>query len=83
MHETITELNKRKLINDMAKFALNGLISEKVFKYAAIHGINLPRVPGSLGPGYSALPCAGRVPSVGELDAVLIEVGGLDSPRRL
>jgi len=41
MHETITELNKRKLINDMAKFALNGLISEKVFKYAAIHGINL------------------------------------------
>lgn len=41
MHETITELNKRKLINDMAKFALNGLISEKIFKYAAIHGINL------------------------------------------
>ena len=41
MHETITELNKRKLINDMAKFALNGLISEKMFKYAAIHGINL------------------------------------------
>ena len=41
MHETITELNKRKLINDMAKFALNGLISEKVFKYAAIRGINL------------------------------------------
>ena len=41
MHETMTELNKRKLINDMAKFALNGLISEKVFKYAAIHGINL------------------------------------------
>ena len=41
MHETIVELNKRKLINDMAKFALNGLISEKMFKYAAIHGINL------------------------------------------
>ena len=41
MHETMTELNKRKLINDMAKFALNGLISEKIFKYAAIHGINL------------------------------------------
>ena len=41
MHETITELNKRKLINDMAKFALNGLISEKIFKYAAIKGINL------------------------------------------
>ena len=41
MHETITELNKRKLVNDMAKFALNGLISEKIFKYAAINGINL------------------------------------------
>lgn len=41
MHETMTELNKRKLINDMAKFALNGLISEKMFKYAAIRGINL------------------------------------------
>ena len=41
MHETITELNKRKLINNMAKFALNGLISEKIFKYAAIRGINL------------------------------------------
>ena len=41
MHETMTELNKRKLINDMAKFALNGLISEKIFKWAAIHGINL------------------------------------------
>ena len=41
MHETMTELNKRKLINDMAKFALNGLISEKIFKYAAINGINL------------------------------------------
>lgn len=41
MHETITELNKRKLINDMAKFAINGLISEKIFKYAAIRGINL------------------------------------------
>lgn len=41
MHETITELNKRKLINDMAKFALNGLISEKIFKYAVIRGINL------------------------------------------
>ena len=41
MHETITELNKRKLVNDMAKFALNGLISEKIFKYAAIRGINL------------------------------------------
>lgn len=41
MHETITELNKRKLLNDMAKFALNGLISEKIFKYAAIRGINL------------------------------------------
>ena len=41
MHETMTELNKRKLINDMAKFALNGLISEKIFKYAAIKGINL------------------------------------------
>ena len=41
MHETITELNKRKLINDMAKFALNGLINEKIFKYAAIRGINL------------------------------------------
>lgn len=41
MHETIAELNKRKLINDMAKFALNGLISEKIFKYAAIRGINL------------------------------------------
>ena len=41
MHETITELNKRKLINDMAKFAISGLISEKIFKYAAIHGINL------------------------------------------
>ena len=41
MHETITELNKRKLVNDMAKFALNGLISEKIFKYAAIKGINL------------------------------------------
>ena len=41
MHETITELNKRKLINDMAKFALNGLISKKIFKYAAIRGINL------------------------------------------
>jgi len=37
----MTELNKRKLINDMAKFALNGLISEKIFKYAAINGINL------------------------------------------
>lgn len=41
MHETITELNKRKLLNDMAKFAINGLISEKIFKYAAIKGINL------------------------------------------
>nr|DAJ23937.1 MAG TPA: hypothetical protein [Caudoviricetes sp.] len=41
MHETITELNKRKLINDMAKFALNGLIGEKIFKYAVIRGINL------------------------------------------
>jgi len=41
MHETMTELNKRKLINDMAKFAINGLISEKIFKYAAIKGINL------------------------------------------
>jgi len=41
MHETMTELNKRKLINDMAKFALNGLISEKIFKYAAIKGVNL------------------------------------------
>ena len=41
MHETMTELNKRKLINDMAKFALNGLINEKIFKYAAIKGINL------------------------------------------
>ena len=41
MHETITELNKRKLINDMAKFALSGLINEKIFKYAAIKGINL------------------------------------------
>ena len=41
MHETMTELNKRKLINDMAKFALNGLISEKIFKWAAINGINL------------------------------------------
>ena len=41
MHETMTELNKRKLLNDMAKFALNGLISEKIFKYAAIKGINL------------------------------------------
>jgi len=41
MHETITELNKRKLLNDMAKFALNGLINEKIFKYAAIKGINL------------------------------------------
>ena len=37
----MTELNKRKLINDMAKFAINGLISEKIFKYAAIKGINL------------------------------------------
>ena len=41
MHETITELNKRKLVNDMAKLALNGLINEKIFKYAAIKGINL------------------------------------------
>lgn len=41
MHETITELNKRKLVNDMAKFALNGLINEKIFKYAAIKGLNL------------------------------------------
>ena len=41
MHEPITELNKRKLINDMAKFALSGLINEKIFKYAAIRGINL------------------------------------------
>nr|DAV19806.1 MAG TPA: hypothetical protein [Caudoviricetes sp.] len=41
MHETMTELSKRKLINDMAKFALNGLINEKIFKYAAIKGINL------------------------------------------
>ena len=41
MHETITELNKRKLINDMAKFALSGLINEKIFKYATIRGINL------------------------------------------
>lgn len=41
MHETITELNKRKLVNDMAKFALNGLIGEKIFKYAVIRGINL------------------------------------------
>ena len=41
MHETITELNKRKLVNDMAKFALNELINEKIFKYAAIKGINL------------------------------------------
>ena len=37
----MTELNKRKLLNDMAKFALNGLINEKIFKYAAIKGINL------------------------------------------
>jgi hypothetical protein len=37
----MTELSKRKLINDMAKFALNGLINEKIFKYAAIKGINL------------------------------------------
>nr|WP_315063438.1 hypothetical protein [uncultured Campylobacter sp.] len=41
MHETITELNKRKLVNDMAKFAISELISEKIFKYAAIKGINL------------------------------------------
>ena len=41
MHETMTELNKRKLINDMAKFALSGLINEKIFKYATIRGINL------------------------------------------
>ena len=41
MHETVTELNKRKLLNDMAKFALNGLIGEKIFKYAVIRGINL------------------------------------------
>ena len=41
MHETIAELNKRKLINDMAKFAMLGLINEKIFKYAAIRGINL------------------------------------------
>ena len=41
MNETMVELNKRKLINDMAKFAINGLISEKIFKYAAIKGINL------------------------------------------
>ncbi|WP_314300472.1 hypothetical protein [Campylobacter showae] len=41
MNETMVELNKRKLINDMAKFALNGLISEKIFKYAAIKGVNL------------------------------------------
>ena len=31
MHETMTELNRRKLVNDMAKFALNGIISEKIF----------------------------------------------------
>lgn len=41
MHETMTELNKRKLIKDMAKFALSGLVNEKIFKYAAINGINL------------------------------------------
>ena len=41
MHVTITELNKRKLVNDMSKFALNGLINEKIFKYAAIKGINM------------------------------------------
>ena len=41
MHETMTELNKRKLINDMAKFAISGLINEAMFKYAAIKGINL------------------------------------------
>lgn len=41
MNETITELNKRKLIKDMAKFALNELISEKIFKYAVIRGVNL------------------------------------------
>lgn len=37
----MVELNKRKLINDMAKFATGGLISEAMFKYAAIKGINL------------------------------------------
>nr|DAD67511.1 MAG TPA: hypothetical protein [Siphoviridae sp. ctUfO3] len=41
MNETMVELNKRKLINDMAKFAISGLISEAMFKYAAIKGINL------------------------------------------
>lgn len=41
MNETMVELNKRKLINDMAKFATSGLISEAMFKYAAIKGINL------------------------------------------
>ena len=41
MNETMIELNKRKLINDMAKFALNELISEKIFKYAVIRGVNL------------------------------------------
>lgn len=41
MNETMTELNKRKLINNMVKFAISGLISKKIFKYATIRGINL------------------------------------------
>ena len=41
MNETMIELNKRKLIKDMAKFSISGLINEAMFKYAAIKGINL------------------------------------------
>lgn len=41
MHETMIELNRRKLITTMAKYALEGFISEAMFKYASIKGINL------------------------------------------
>ena len=41
MNETMIELNKRKLIKDMAKFSISELINEAMFKYAAIKGINL------------------------------------------
>ena len=41
MNETMLEVNRRKLIKDMAKFAISGLINEAMFKYAAIKGINL------------------------------------------
>lgn len=41
MHETMVEIAKRKLIDKMARYALEDFISEAMFKYASINGINL------------------------------------------